>query len=104
MIKKPDFLMPALMELCPGAHFAITGTDSKIEWKDSNIPKPSDAEIAAKLAEYEQAWNDTLYQKLRAREYPPLTDYVDAVVKNDQEQIDAYIAACQAVKNKYPKP
>ena len=40
----------------------------------------------------------------RALEYPPITDYLDAVVKGDQEQIDAYIAACQAVKSKYPKP
>jgi len=40
----------------------------------------------------------------RQREYPPITDYIDGVVKNDQEQIDAYIAACQAVKTKYPKP
>ena len=40
----------------------------------------------------------------RDREYPPITDYLDGVVKGDQEQIDAYIAACQAVKTKYPKP
>ena len=39
----------------------------------------------------------------RAAEYPPITDYLDGVVKGDQEQIDAYIAACQAVKTKYPK-
>ena len=31
------------------------------------------------------------------------TDYIDGVVKGDQAQIDAYIAACQAVKAKYPK-
>lgn len=35
--------------------------------------------------------------------YPPITDYLDAVVKGDQAQIDAYIAACQAVKARYPK-
>lgn len=40
----------------------------------------------------------------RKAEYPSLIDYVDGVVKNDQAQIDAYIAACQAVKAKYPKP
>jgi hypothetical protein len=40
----------------------------------------------------------------RDREYPPITDYLDGVVKGDQAQIDAYIAACQAVKTKYPKP
>ena len=42
--------------------------------------------------------------ELRAREYPPITDYIDGVVKGDQEQIDKYIADCLAVKAKYPKP
>jgi hypothetical protein len=44
------------------------------------------------------------YVDKRAKEYPNLLDYIDGVVKGDQEQIDAYIAACQAVKTKYPKP
>ncbi|NCX56732.1 MAG: hypothetical protein EBW87_05990 [Burkholderiaceae bacterium] len=44
------------------------------------------------------------YAQKRAREYPDFRDYLDGVVKGDQAQIDAYIAACQAVKAKYPKP
>ena len=44
------------------------------------------------------------YAQKRAMEYPPMSDYLDGVVKGDQAQIDAYIAACQAVKAKYPKP
>ena len=44
------------------------------------------------------------YQAQRAAEYPPATDYLDGVVKNDQAQIQAYIDACLAVKAKYPKP
>jgi len=43
------------------------------------------------------------YADKRRAEYPPITDYLDAVVKNDQAAIDAYIATCQAVKAKYPK-
>jgi len=43
------------------------------------------------------------YKEQRASEYPPITDYIDGVVKGDPAQIDAYIAACQAVKAKYPK-
>ena len=39
----------------------------------------------------------------RAKEYPPITDYIDGVVKNDQAQIDKYIADCLAVKAKYLK-
>jgi hypothetical protein len=43
-------------------------------------------------------------QQKRASEYPQIQDYIDGIVKGDQAQIDAYIAACQAVKLKYPKP
>ena len=47
---------------------------------------------------------DTQYQRDRKNEYPPIEDYIDGVVKGDQAQIDDYIAKCQAVKAKYPKP
>ena len=43
------------------------------------------------------------YIENRLREYPPITDYLDGLVKGDQEQIDKYIADCLAVKAKYPK-
>jgi hypothetical protein len=44
------------------------------------------------------------YSQLRSREYPPMQDYFDGVVKGDQAQIDKYLADCLAVKAKYPKP
>jgi hypothetical protein len=51
-----------------------------------------------------QAYVDVhAYIAKRAAEYPPVTDYLDGLVKNDQAQIDKYIADCQAVKAKYPK-
>jgi len=50
------------------------------------------------------AWVDpNAYKAKRAAEYPPMTDYLDGVVKSDQAQIDKYIADCLAVKAKYPK-
>lgn len=51
-----------------------------------------------------QAYVDaTAYIAKRSAEYPPLTDYLDGIVKGDQAQIEKYIADCQAVKAKYPK-
>jgi len=51
-----------------------------------------------------QAYIDAhAYIEKRQKEYPPMTDYLDAVVKGNQAQIDKYIADCQAVKAKYPK-
>jgi hypothetical protein len=52
-----------------------------------------------------QAYIDAhAYMAKRAPEYPPVTDYLDGVVKGNQAQIDKYIADCLAVKAKYPKP
>jgi len=51
-----------------------------------------------------QAYMDAhAYIAKRQSEYPPITDYLDGVVKGDQAQIDKYIADCLAVKTKYPK-
>ena len=51
-----------------------------------------------------QAYIDAhAYKEKRQSEYPPITDYLDGIVKGDQAQIDKYIADCLAVKAKYPK-
>jgi len=55
------------------------------------------------LEEYKADFIANKYKALRASEYPPMTDYLDGIVKGDQTQIDKYIADCQAVKDKYPK-
>ena len=44
------------------------------------------------------------YIARRQAEYPDFKEYLDGIVKGDQAQIDKYIADCQAVKAKYPKP
>jgi len=43
------------------------------------------------------------YAQLRAAAYPPIADYLDGIVKGDTAQVNAYIAACLAVKALYPK-
>ena len=43
------------------------------------------------------------YKEKRRAEYPNITDYLDAIVKGDDTQKQAYIDACLAVKAKYPK-
>ena len=58
-------------------------------------------EIQAQKAAAE--FNQLSYAEKRRREYPPIADYIDGVVKGDQNQIDKYVADCLAVKAKYPK-
>jgi hypothetical protein len=65
----------------------------------------SEAEKTQIIAEREVATDaSNSYAIKRAAEYPPITDYIDGVVKVDQTQINKYIADCLAVKAKYPKP
>jgi hypothetical protein len=63
----------------------------------------NDNEVAYDKAAVQAYVNAHAYIAKRAAEYPPITDYLDGVVKGNQVQIDKYIADCQAVKAKYPK-
>lgn len=75
---------------------------------EGNVPftEQEEAEADAREAQWliEQAeLAKTQYQRDRAAEYPPITDYLDGIVKGDQAQVQAYIDACLTVKAKYPK-
>ena len=91
----------ALISLRPGAQWVIRGDE--LEWHDAEQTQPTDAEITAEVARLQADYEAKEYQRKRAAEYPPMADYLDGVVKGDQAQIDTYVAACLAVKAKYPK-
>ena len=96
----------ALSSLFPGAKWAFHGevTYENLTWIDTEIAKPPKATLDAEIIRLASVYNTQEYARKREFEYPPITDYLDGVVKGNQAQIDAYIAACQAVKTKYPKP
>jgi hypothetical protein len=85
----------------------ITGVDENNHSILSTDPKDFGVtwdEIQAEITRLQADYEAKQYQRDRAAEYPSVNDYLDGIVKGDQAQIDAYIAACQAVKAKYPKP
>lgn len=113
-------LAGALTSLAEGAQWQATATGdldadyASIEWYLLEISQPSKAACATEiariiadepsLAEYRAA---TEYQRLRAPEYPPLENLADAIYWNesgDPSKLSAYVAACEAVKVKFPKP
>ncbi len=48
-------------------------------------------------------WKLLNYQLLREPLYPKQSEYLDAMVKGDEDAIQLYKSKCIAVKNKYPK-
>lgn len=98
-------IVDALVSLRPGAEFTISEYDyDQLIWHDQKQTKPSREELEAEVARLKQERIDTEYQRQRAAEYPDFRDYLDGIVKGDQAQIQAYIDACLAIKEKYPKP
>jgi hypothetical protein len=81
----------------------MTRIEYNIETGETTKHLVSDEEIAASQAAEAARLAAIPYTEKRAAEYPDFRDYLDGIVKGDQAQIDAYIAACQAVKAKYPK-
>jgi len=100
----------ALISLRPGASWACNGeTYDGLQWLEKPVweggqKKPTKVEVEAEVARLQKEWEDTEYQRLRAKEYPDFKEYLDGLVKGDTEQMQAYIDACLAVKAKYPKP
>ena len=67
--------------------------------KDENIVAYNEATVQAYIDAH-------AYIENRQREYPPLTDLADALYhqsKGDETKLTAYLAKCEAVKQKYPK-
>lgn len=48
-------------------------------------------------------FTEVCYKRFRKASYPPIEDYLDAVVKDDATAKQAYIDKCNAIKTKYAK-
>jgi len=94
----------AIHTLKAGAHWTLeTDNYDDLIWLDEKQSKPTKLEVETKLAELEQEFLVSEIKRQRSLEYPDFKEYLDGVVKGDQEQIQDYINKCLAVKAKYPK-
>jgi len=74
---------------------------------DGNQIELDQALVDAAAAEIQAELDATQYQRNRQPEYPSLATFADAYYwaqKGDNTKMDEYVAACDAVKAKYPKP
>ena len=92
----------ALKSLRPNSKYTLRG--DVLEWDNSNEEtEPSDTEINNEITKLQAEYDALEYQRKRQLEYPPMADYLDAIVKGDETQKQKYINDCLAVKEKYPK-
>ena len=100
-------LTKAILSLRPGAQWMLRDDDyANIEWIDTIQAKPTEEEIAVEIIRLQAEYDNKQYQRDRAVEYPPLADLADAMywaAQGDNTKLDNYYAACEAVKQKYPK-
>lgn len=95
----------ALQSIRPNAVWSIQENDYEtLNWMDKTQSKPTKKELDDEVERLQAICDGKEYQRKRAAEYPDFKDYLDGIVKGDQDQIQAYIDACLAVKAKYPKP
>jgi hypothetical protein len=85
-------------------HDAIYALNPNVAVIRGDVAFDADGNEVAYDKDAVQAYVDAhAYIAKRAAEFPPITDYIDGVVKGDQAQIDKYIADCLAIKAKFPK-
>lgn len=71
--------------------------------KDTYTPITQEELEALNARKFQARFDAMDYATKRQAAYPPLTDFADAWVKQDEAALEAYRAACLAVKAKYPK-
>jgi hypothetical protein len=100
-------LTDAAASLHPLTDFTLKEKDGKlirIKFLDSDITAPTEDELIAERDRMQGVYDGEKYKRDRESAYPLMEDYLDGIVKDDQDQIDKYRSDCLAVKVKYPKP
>ena len=91
----------ALLSLAPGASWSMNGDDyNQIIWNSPDISKPTEEEVAQKVAELTYQQEVEVYKEQRAAEYPPYADQFDKIFHSG---VNAWKTQIRAIKDKYPK-
>ena len=93
-------VIKAIQSINPNAEVSVGGNDvNDITWHNGTTPIAK-ADIEAKMAELQTAYDNNKYQRDRAAEYPSIKDQLDDIYHNG---IDGWKTTIKAVKDKYPK-
>ena len=90
----------AILAINSTAQVSVNAEDfEQITWLNGTTPI-SKADIQAKQAELQTAYDAKQYQRDRVKEYPSIVDQLDDIYHNG---IDAWKATIKTTKDKYPK-
>ena len=90
----------AILSINSSAQFCCTAEDyDQITWLNGTA-EISKADIVAKQAELQTAYDAKEYQRKRADEYPSVADQLDDLYHNG---IDGWKTTIKVTKDKYPK-
>ena len=93
-------IISAIIAINPNAEVSVNAEDyNQITWH-AGTTSISEADIKAKQAELQTAYDNKAYQRKRAEEYPSIVDQLDDIYNNG---IDAWKATIKTTKDKYPK-
>jgi len=92
----------------------LFNTNCSFDGKDISIEDSKTGEMRKLTAKEKKAVNAEVlvveaeikakaYKAKRAAEYPPMHEYLDAIVNDDLQAQNDYIMKCKKVKQKYPK-
>ena len=91
----------ALINLKPNTDWSWKGYKySDLNWQDSST-KPTEAEIDAEVIRLQAEYDNSVYQRNRAAEYPSVVDQLDKMFHSG---FQAWKNEIHKVKEKYPKP
>ena len=98
-------IIKAILKINPNAIVTVSGTDidtCEITWHNGTTPI-SVADIEAKVAELQTAYDNNAYQRTRAKEYPSLQDQMDLQYKDLLNGTTTWKDAIAKVKTDNPK-
>ena len=98
----------AIRNLYPNVWMIETTPEGEICYdKNNNKVEYDEQLVQVEFDRLQKEADDNLYKLLRSKEYPSVKEFADAMFwssQGDDTKLQEYYAACQAVKDKYPKP
>lgn len=98
----------AIRNLYPDVWVIETNDQGEVCYdKENNIFTYDKELVKLEAQRLQKEADDNRYKSLRSKDYPSVKEFADAMFwasQGDDTKLQEYYAACQAVKDKYPKP